>query len=90
MGQLCIHHRTQVIPNTLSNIGSDHFKKPFRTLLDLLENTHHFWYANLNFHGCFSFLYKVVVKTLFKGKAPFFLQVCYFTQDILHDKIALS
>jgi hypothetical protein len=42
-------------------------------LLDLLENAHNLWYAYFHSHGCFSFLLKVLVKSLLKEKHPFFL-----------------
>jgi len=72
-GEFHVHQLGQIFTNILSDFHPDHLKNPLRLLLNLLENTNNFWYANFNFHGCFSFLFKVMGLTLFKGKAPFFL-----------------
>ena len=72
-GKFRVHQLGKIFTNSLSHIYTDHLKQFPRPLLDLLENVHNLWYAYFNFHGCFSFLYKVLRQTLFIGKAPFFL-----------------
>ncbi len=47
----------------------------FRVALNFLEYTQNFCYNYFNFHGCFSFHFRFLIKPYYEGKAPFFIWV---------------
>jgi len=80
MGELCIHHRGMIFTDGFSDIESNHVKKFCQLLLNFLENIYYFRYAYFDFYGTFSFLDKVLVKTLLKEKRPFFYPFRIYTK----------